>query len=50
VTLIVRDADLVPPLPTTTLLPGDHVYVVARAEDHVIVRLMFGRPEGDGDD
>jgi len=49
VTLIVRDADLVPPKPEVTLLPGDHVYVVARAEDELMVRLMFGRPEGDED-
>ncbi len=49
VTLIVRDADLVPPRPEVTLLPGDHVYVVARAEDEMMVRLMFGRPEGDED-
>ncbi len=47
VTLIVRGDELVPPLPATTLLPGDHAYVVARAEDQVLIRLMFGRPEGD---
>jgi len=47
VTLIVREADLVPPLPSTPLLPGDHVYIVSREEDQALVRLMFGRPEGD---
>lgn len=49
VLLIVRDADLVAPTPEVALLPGDHVYLVARAEDEPVVRLMFGRPEGGED-
>jgi potassium/hydrogen antiporter len=47
VALIVRGTILVAPLPETLLLPGDHVYLVARAEDEPVLRLMFGRPEDD---
>jgi cell volume regulation protein A len=47
VMLIVRGSRLVPPKGSTTLEPGDHVYVVARAEDRPLMQLMFGRPEAD---
>ncbi len=49
VALLVRGADLVPPTPSTTLQPGDHVYLVARREDLALIHLMFGRAEGDDD-
>jgi cell volume regulation protein A len=45
VTLIVRKNALVPPKPGTTLEPGDHVHVIAQAEDKGFIQLMFGRPE-----
>ena len=45
VALIVRGDRLVAPRGGTVLLPGDHVYVVAREEDRPIIRLVFGRPE-----
>ncbi len=45
VALIVRGHRLVPPKGSTTLEPGDHVYVVAREEDRTLIQLMFGRPE-----
>ncbi len=46
-TLIVRGRQLIAPRGNTTLEPGDHVYVIAKPEDEPLVRLMFGRPEGD---
>ena len=46
-TLIVRGQELVAPKGDTVLEIGDHVYVFAHAEDEGLVRLMFGRPEGD---
>jgi cell volume regulation protein A len=46
-TLIVRGRELIAPRGNTTLVPGDHVYVFARPEDEPLMRLMFGRPEGD---
>jgi cell volume regulation protein A len=45
VALIVRGNRLVPPRGGTTLEPGDHVYVIAQAEDRPLIHLMFGRPE-----
>lgn len=43
VMLVVRGRELAAPRGTTQLLPGDHVYVISRAEDVELVRLMFGR-------
>jgi NhaP-type Na+/H+ and K+/H+ antiporter len=43
--LIVRGNRLVPPKGSTTLLAGDHVYLVTQAEDKPLTQLMFGRPE-----
>jgi hypothetical protein len=37
----------VAPRGDTRLLPGDHVYVFAQAEDRGLIQLMFGRPEGE---
>jgi cell volume regulation protein A len=45
VALIVRGDRLVPPKGSTTLQPGDHVYVIAQQEDRPLIQLMFGRPE-----
>jgi cell volume regulation protein A len=45
VTLIVRGNQLVPPKPSVTLQPGDHVHLIAQAEDRPLIQLMFGRPE-----
>jgi cell volume regulation protein A len=45
VVLIVRGDRLVPPKGSTTLDPGDHVYIVAQTEDRPLMQLMFGRPE-----
>jgi cell volume regulation protein A len=45
VALTVRGNRLVPPKGSTTLEPGDHVYVVAQPEDLPFIQLMFGRPE-----
>jgi len=45
IALIVRGDRLVPARGGTTLEPGDHVYVVAQAEDQPFIQLMFGRPE-----
>lgn len=43
--LILRDGALLVPKPDTVLAVGDHVYVVAQAEDRAFVQLLFGRPE-----
>lgn len=43
--LIIRGDEMIPPKGTTRLLPGDHVYVVARPEDRDFMHLMFGRAE-----
>lgn len=43
--LIIRGDEMIPPRGTTTLMPGDHVYVFARAEDRDFMLLIFGRPE-----
>ena len=45
VTLIVRGQELVAPSPDSTVVTGDHVYVVSRDEDKGLIQLMFGRPE-----
>jgi potassium/hydrogen antiporter len=45
VALIIRGSTLVPPKPGTELQPGDHVHVIATAEDRAFIQLMFGRPE-----
>lgn len=45
VMLILRGRQLVAARGTTTLEPGDHVYVFARREDRGEILLMFGRPE-----
>jgi potassium/hydrogen antiporter len=47
VMLIVRGNRLVPPKGSTTLQPGDHVYLVTQAEDKPLMQLMFGRPEAE---
>jgi cell volume regulation protein A len=47
VMLIVRGSRLVPPKGSTRLEPGDHVYLVALAEDRPLMQLMFGRPEAE---
>ena len=47
VALIVRGNRLVPPRGGSTLEPGDHVYVIAQAEDRPRIHLMFGRPEAE---
>jgi potassium/hydrogen antiporter len=45
VMLVLRGRQLVAARGTTTLEPGDHVYVFARREDRGEILLMFGRPE-----
>ena len=45
VMLILRGRQLVAARGTTTLEPGDHVYVFAKREDRGEILLMFGRPE-----
>lgn len=45
VALIIRGAQLVPPKPDTVLRAGDHVHVIAPAEDRPFIQLMFGREE-----
>jgi cell volume regulation protein A len=45
VALIIRGWTLVPPKPGTVLQPGDHVHVIAAADDRAFIQLMFGRPE-----
>ncbi len=47
VSMIVRGESLIPPKGTTTLEPGDHVYVITRREDLYEIQLLFGRPEGE---
>jgi potassium/hydrogen antiporter len=47
ITVIVRGDDLVSPHGSTVLTPGDHVYILMREEDAPLVRLMFGREEGE---
>lgn len=45
VSMIVRGDDLIPPKGSTTLQPGDHVYVITRSADLSEIQLLFGRPE-----
>lgn len=45
VMLVVRGRDVIPPKGDTALLPGDHVYLFARAEARDELQLMLGRPE-----
>jgi cell volume regulation protein A len=45
VALIIRGSQLVPPKPGTVLQAGDHVHIIAPAEDRAFIQLMFGRPE-----
>ena len=47
VMLVLRGRQLVAARGTTTLEPGDHVYVFAKREDRGEILLMFGRPEED---
>ncbi len=47
VILLVREQTLIPPEPELTMMPGDHVYVVAREGDRALVQLLFGRPDAD---
>jgi cell volume regulation protein A len=47
VTMIVRGSTLIAPKGNTRLEPGDHVYVLTHTEAIPMVRLLFGRPEGD---
>jgi len=43
--LIIRGDEMIPPKGATVLLPGDHIYLFARAEDRQFMLLMFGKPE-----
>jgi cell volume regulation protein A len=45
VMLVVRGAELIAPRGGTSLLPGDHVYVLCRPEEQPEVKLMFGQLE-----
>ncbi len=45
VALILRNDALLAPRPDTILEIGDHVYIVASAEERPFVQLLFGRPE-----
>jgi cell volume regulation protein A len=45
VALIVRGDQLIAPKGSTVLHPGDHVYVIAQAEDRALIQLIFGRME-----
>jgi cell volume regulation protein A len=45
--MIVRGTELLAPKGNTQLRPGDHVYVFYKPEDLPLVRLIFGRPEGE---
>jgi cell volume regulation protein A len=47
VTLVIRGTELLPATAETVLTPGDHVVIVTPAEAEPLVRLMFGRPEGE---
>src|SRR5690606_39386713 len=40
--LVVRERDLLSPLPDTILNPGDHFYIYARPDARPILHLMFG--------
>jgi len=45
VSLVVRGNDLIAPKDSTTLSPGDHVYIISRPEDRAFMQLLFGRAE-----
>lgn len=47
VMLLVRDRDLIAPRGDTTLLPGDHVYLISHPDDVAQIQLLFGRAEDD---
>ncbi|MFT3837224.1 MAG: potassium/proton antiporter [Myxococcaceae bacterium] len=46
ITLIVRGTALVPPKGSTTLTPGDHVYMFCREDDLPLIDLLLGQREG----
>jgi len=46
VSVIERGGQLSAPSGATVLLPGDHVYIVARSEDRPQLELLFGEPRG----
>jgi len=43
--LIIRGDEMIPPRGTTTLMPGDYVYILTQEQDRHLMLLMFGRPE-----
>jgi len=43
--LIIRGDEMIPPRGTTTLMPGDYVYILTQEQDRHFMLLMFGRPE-----
>ena len=45
VAVIIRGDEMIPPKGATALMPGDHIYVLAKPEDRQFMLLMFGRPE-----
>lgn len=47
--LVVRGKEMLAPRPEVQLAAGDHLYVFMRREDRGLVRLLFGRPEGEED-
>lgn len=47
VLLVVRGDELIAPKGSTTLTPGDHVYLFSPPEDLDFLRLMFGRPQSE---
>lgn len=46
--LVVRGEELIAPRGSTTLRPGDHVYVFCRSEDKPFIQFLFGRPQEHG--
>ena len=49
VAMIVRDQELIPPRGSTTILPGDHVFLVLRPETRLLVDRVF-RVQREGSD
>jgi cell volume regulation protein A len=45
--LIIRGEEMIPPRGSTVLMPGDHIYVIAKPEDRQFMLLMFGQPESE---
>jgi cell volume regulation protein A len=43
--LILRGEELVAARGSTVLRPGDHVYVLCRPQDKLLIELLFGRPQ-----